>query len=495
MPLPSVITGGSSTTGQANVDANYNLNVTTPLVQAQAGFAALVCENDHGSITGTRSMRPIVSSVDNRAQVGSPTPLLDWDFNGTAQATGQWRCLFTTMTVTESGGSLLLNANSTATTSTGCAVSSWPYFKQQGGAQLVLGFVVNIAGVSPVEAGQIIEIGAFLPTATTAPVDGFYFRITSAGTYGIVNFNGNETPIGPVASAALAAGTTYHLRIVVADFVTEFWISTSGTGPYTLVGSIPTPAGNGAPSSTCALPVTVQQRNSSVVSGTQAQLKVFGIHVQQTDLQTGLPASHLAGLAGLMGYQGQEGGTVGSTANLPNSAAGSGPTAAVLNNTTANVTGLGGIAAILPTYAVNNDGLLFDYTVPAGGVSQVPRKFVITGVQIQGCVSVVLAGGPVAFLYQLAVGHTATSLATGESASFATGTTKAPRKIFIGIDTYATTAAVGVLGSSVPIDLDLTQSPVVANPSEHIAIVARNLGVVTSTGAITVGVTVKGYWI
>jgi hypothetical protein len=63
------------------------------------------------------------------------------------------------------------------------------------------------------------------------------------------------------------------------------------------------------------------------------------------------------------------------------------------------------------------------------------------------------------------------------------------------MDTYAATAAVGVLGSTVPLELDLTQGPVTVNPGEHIAVVARNLGVVTTTGAITVVCTMKGYWV
>jgi hypothetical protein len=491
MALAAQIQSGSGATGVADVDGNNNLNVTTPLVSTQAGFASLASENDHGTVTGTRNMKALVASDDNRLQVGSPTPLFDWNFNGTAQATGQWKCLFTLMTITESGGSLLLNANSTASTNSGCALSTWAYFKQQGGGQLALTFVINVA-TNVLEAGQIVELGGFVPTATTAPGDGWYFRLTSAGSFGVVNFNGTETVISLPSPATLTAGTTYSLRIVVNDFLTEFWISTSGVGPYVLAGTVPTPSGNGVPASSVSLPATVQQRNAGAITGTQAQLKVFAVHVEQSDLQTGMPSSHLESLAGLMGYQGLEGGTAGSTASIANSGA---LTPAALSNVGALITGLGGVAAVNPTLAVGTDGLVFDYTVPAGGVSQVPRKFVITGVQVQGCVSTVLAGGPVSYFYQLAFGHTGVGLATTESTSFATTTSKAPRKIAIGMDTYAATAAVGVLGSVVPLELDLSQSPATVNPGEHIAIVARNLGVVTTSGAITLMATVKGYWV
>ena len=485
---------GFGVTIDGPLDTNGNVEVNNPLTNTEAGFVGDTSCDDEGVVTGSRFMVDNYASDDYRLTVGRCTPLLDYNFNGTAQATGQWKCLFTTMTMTEGSGSVLCNANSTATTTTGCALSSWPYFKLQGGAE-IFGVAEAIISATPLQSGQILELGFFLPTATTAPADGAYFRITSAGTLGVINYNGVETvatfPVGTFGTgngAALAPNVAYRLGINITTYKTEFWIND------TLVGSLATPSGNGTPFATVALPYTFQQRNSGAIVGTQAQLKVCLVHIEQDDLDLVMPYPHVLSAAGQAAYQGQEGGTVGSTASLPNSAAGTGPTAYVLSNTSANVTGLGGISATLPTYAVNDDGLLFDYAVPAGGVAQVPRKLVITGVRVQGAVSVVFIGGPVTFLYQLAYGHTAASLATLETASFATATTKAPRKIAIGIDTYAATAAVGTVGSA-PLDLDLSESPVTVNPGEHVAIAARNLGVVTTSGAVTVMATFRGYWV
>lgn len=493
MALATQTTGLTGTV--ADVDANNNLHTNAPLVSNTAGFVSCDSENDHGSVTGSRSIKEDYSSDDYRKQVGMSTPLFDWNFNGAAQATGQWKCSFTTMTVTEGSGSILLNANSTATAATGCALSSWAYFKLQGGAELYAVAKVIIA-TNALEAGQICEFGLFAPTATTAPADGAYFRLTSAGTSCVINYNGTETVIAvtagafpSVGGANLTAGTAYEMGINVTTLVTEFWINN------VLVATIPTPSGNGVPFSSVALPYSMQQRNSGLVSGAQGQLKVMTVHVEQDDLQLGMPYAHVLSAGGESVYQGTEGGTAGSTANLPNSAGGSGPSPVAINNTTALAVGLGGIAAINPTFTVNNDGIVFSFQVPAGGVSQVPRKFVCTGVQVQGCVTTVLAGGPVSYLWQLAFGHSAVSLATAESASFANATAKAPRKIPIGMDTYAATAAVGVLGSPLPLELDLTQGPVTVNPGEFIAIVARNMGVVTTSGAITVMAALKGYWV
>ena len=486
---------GVDVTGPIDPVTNTAIETNGPANDAQAGFVAPTSRNDSGQVTGTNNVKDAYSSDDYRLAVGRCTPTFDWNFNGAAQATGQWLCAFTTMTMTEGGGTVLCNANSTATTATGCSLQSCRYFKLMGQAEL-FGQLNMIVASNQLEAGQLLEFGFFKATTTTLPADGAYFRINSGYTLCIVNYNGTETQVqlpagffGTGNGGVLQAGILYTCGINVTTTLTEFWINN------VLVATIATPSGQGAPFSSLALPWCFQQRNQGAITGTQAQMKVAAVNVVQDDLDMGMPFSHAQAAAGLMGYQGGEGGTAGSTASLPNSAAGTGPVAAALNNTTALVTGLGGIGAINPTYAVNNDGLVFSFQNPAGGVAQIPRTFICTGVQVQGVVTTAPVGGPVSYLWQLAAGHNALSLATAEGASFSTGTTKGPRKIAIGIDTYAATAAVGVLGSSLPLELDLTQGPVAINPGEYIAIVARNLSVVTSAGVITVMGTIKGYWV
>ena len=467
------------------VDTSSNVACNLPLTDTLAGFACSASCNDAGSLTGTRSIKDNYSSDDYRIAVGRCTPIFDYNFNGAAQATGQWKCLFTTMTMTEGSGSVLCNANSTATTTTGCALATWAYFKLQGGAELYA--VANaIIATGALEAGQVMELGLFLPTATTAPADGVYFRLTSGTPIGVVNYNGTETPVN-LTGVTLTAGVMYRLGINVTTSLTEFWVND------VLAGSVATPSANGVPFSSVALPYCFQQRNNGAVSGAQAQLKVMAVHIEQDDLDLGMPYSHVLSAAGQCGYQGQEGGTVGSTAIFPATTVAA--TAAVPNNTTAIVTGLGGTFTATWTAAQYLDGLMCDFAVPAGGVSQVPRKFVCTGVQVQGVVTTVFPAAAGSFAWSVAFGHTAISLATTESASFATGTTKAPRKIAIGVESYLASAPLGTLGSSVPMELDLTQSPIVVNPGEHIALVARQLQAALASGAVTYQATFKGYWV
>ena len=155
---------------------------------------------------------------------------------------------------------------------------------------------------------------------------------------------------------------------------------------------------------------------------------------------------------------------------------------------------MGGIAAFLPTLTANNDGIVFSYTNLAATVNITGRNLYITGVDVQGVVSVVLAGNasPVIPIYSIAFGQTAVSLATAETTSFATSTTHAPKVVPLGIESYGAAAAVGTLGGQ-GIHVQFP-SPIVVRPGENIALICRNAGVVTTSGAITVVAAFNGYW-
>ena len=197
---------------------------------------------------------------------------------------------------------------------------------------------------------------------------------------------------------------------------------------------------------------------------------------------------HQMSIAGQSGRVGQNGHTQSKTSLWTNNTA---PTAVALTNTTAAFTGLGGIAAFLPTLTASNDGILFSYQNPAGTINIPGRNLVITGVRIDSSISVVLAGGPLILCYALAYGHTAVSLATAETASFANNTTHAPRIQALGIQSYATNAAVAATAEAIDCSFD---SPIVVRPGEFVQIIVRNAGTVTTTGAVTVVAGVDSYW-
>ena len=257
-----------------------------------------------------------------------------------------------------------------------------------------------------------------------------------------------------------------------------------------------TAAGNAQPFSSTALPICFQYRNSGLVSGSpQMQFRVGSCRVEQDDLNLGIPYSHIQAAAGLQ-YQSQPG-SASPQGNDNYYTASVAPTPfAFVAAATGAMAGLGGIAVINPTTAAGTDGVIFSYQNPVGGVSQIPRTLVITGVQVQGGVSTILANtSALALAYSIGFGHTAATLATANVTTFTTATTKAPRFVPIGFETYAINAAVGVIGCPTPLILDLSQAPIVVNPGEFVALVVRNVGGVTTSGAITVMCTMKHYYI
>jgi hypothetical protein len=143
--------------------------------------------------------------------------------------------------------------------------------------------------------------------------------------------------------------------------------------------------------------------------------------------------------------------------------------------------------------AVPGDGILCSYQNPVGGINQIPRTLFITGVRIQSMVTAAFTGGPVYVLYSLAYGHTAASLATAETASFVTASTKAPRRVPLGMENFVVSALVGAVSqTNFPVVMQFA-SPIVVNPGEFVAIAAKNIGTVTSVGAILTLVTYDAY--
>ena len=187
-------------------------------------------------------------------------------------------------------------------------------------------------------------------------------------------------------------------------------------------------------------------------------------------------------------YQGLSGGTMGTLAgNMGNSAAF--PTTAAGSNTAANATGLGGVGNITAAAAAATDFIMTSYQNPAGSTAVQGRRMVITGVRL----SLVNLGAAVAttattVLVGLAFGHTAVSLATAETASFATATTKAPRRKPVGFAYWNIGAPIGATPQNG--DLVMTfNNPIYVNPGEFIATTLKFV-TGTATASQSIGYTV-----
>jgi hypothetical protein len=359
---------------------------------------------------------------------------------------------------------------------------TFQYFPLVGKASLATKFTVGVFNATLV-ANEEWRIGYGLPTvAGTAPTDGVWFLLSTAGLFGKTFFNGVETSTASLKTlASLNVGQNYVWEIIIGEQNVEFWLD------GILLGTLANAAANGQPMQNASQPIFMQKICTGAVSNTNT-MRVSDINAYISDIATNKDWNGQLATAGQGGNWGQNGHTQGKTSLWANNTA---PTAAALTNTAAAFTGLGGIVAVLPTLAAASDGKLITYQNPASTINITGRNLLVKGIWIQGAVSVILAGGPVTYAFALAYGHTATSLATAETASFATATTHAPRIFPLGMETYPVTAAVGTMGAGIYREFDV---PVVVRPGEFLDIVARNVGVVTTTGAITYVIGFDAYW-
>ena len=257
-----------------------------------------------------------------------------------------------------------------------------------------------------------------------------------------------------------------------------FWVN-DGTGAVQL-GEIPLPSGQSRMTMAQGLQFFIKQRITGGDAGGVLQTKVGAYCVR-------IGGSNLTSTFSTQGnriygsYQGASGGTMGSLATYVNS---TNPTAAAPSNTalTANLPGgLGGQGAVIAAAAAVTDGIWTSYQVPVNSVNIAGRRLVLRGLKLD----LVNLGAAVAttatvIQFSLAYGHTAVSLATAEAA-----TTKAPRRIPIGIASWAIGAPIGACPQTGPIVLDLGDAPIFVNPGEFVAVVGKFLaGTATASRVI-----------
>jgi hypothetical protein len=492
MALDTNLAGGVSGSKQ-EVDANKNAFVITPGYTAggvsfgggpDAG-QTLQSENDSGVLTGVRHVHAPETDDDYRLRVGLDLLMDQEAFTDTAQNTGKFSHAFTTLTATSSASGLLTNSGNITTTTTGMTFGSFAQFPVGGTNTLVVETALSFSAQP--NSNTVIDFGVFQRGASTAfaPLDGVYFRMNSTGLSGVINNAGVETTTG-VFPLSLGTGTfaytnnrVYRFLIQITNVVTTFWIDNLK------VGEIPTPAGADSPCQSRSLPWSIRHAIVGGAAGaaTQALVKDYRVTVRGPQYANVLSTS---GNRMYGSYQGLSGGTMGSLATYANS---TNPTAAAPSNTalTANLpAGLGGQGSVTAAAAAATDGIWGSYQVPAGSTTVQGRRLVVRGVRLQ-CINTGAAVATTATVVQfsLAFGHTAVSMATAESGSFATGTAKAPRRVAMGFQSWAVGAAIGAPAADGPIYLDLGDAPIYVNPGEFIALVGKFL-VGTATASQTI---------
>jgi hypothetical protein len=489
--MATKIQGGSNTAGLANVDANYQVKTGTETDAYTKGEFVGATRNfgevDGGALTGNVLLKPIEIDNDYRQRVSQDFLVDEEVFNYTAQNTGKHNLATTTMAAAFTAGQLTLNSASITTTTTGAVLSTYAFAPIIGTTTLSfdseLGFSAQPSANNFVEWGIGIAGGA-----TAAPTDGVFFRLNSAGLQGIASFNGAEVSTG-VFPLANGAGTwvydnnkRYQFICYQSTIEAVFWVN-DGTGAV-MLGSIPLPTGQSRMSMANAAQAFFKQRITGGAAGAvlQTAIGAYSLRVGGVNYQT-LPGTSGNRMYG--SYQGLSGGTMGSLANYANS---TNPTAAVPTNTTAALgSGLGGQFWETDTLTTSTDGIISSYQVPAATVNLAGRRLCIRFVKIESYVQVALTGGGYNAQWTLAFGHTAVSLATAEAA-----TTKAARRVTLGVQTVASGAVATTAINTVT--MDFGDAPIFVNPGEFVQTVKKKIGTAPSAGVIGHMITITYGW-
>lgn len=469
---------GNTSGSVVEVDVNNRMLVNLPTNKIDAGFVHNTTRIHDGTGNYTQVIdRDMEVSINKRLRVGVDNLWFQDRFSYAAQWTAVWKSTLTTFTATHVSGFLVLNGGNVTTAAAVANYETYKFFPCFNGAGLA--FEVVAAYSQPPQTGCLIELGMFQAATTASPLDGVLFRITASGAFlGVCNYNGAEITADLGTPPTDNVEHTFGIRMEQEQVM---FLVDGG-----VVGIVDTPAGTQGPSMNMYVPIHFRIYNQSAPTLAVA-LKIGEVRVFLRDISDARNFEQtMVGMGG-MGCQGHAGTPQGSTALLTNSLAAGAGTAAT-NTTAALGTGLGGQFTLLPTLAAGTDGIISSYQVPVATAFVPGESIVITGVWIDATVVVALTGGPCVFAMSLAIGGNTLSLVTAEGAA-----TKGARRIPLGFLNFPVTSAVGQSPTNGRIYIPFP-SKLTAMPGEYVQVVAKNLGTVTTLGAITFLIGFDSHW-
>jgi len=473
----SVIIKGGNTGHLADVDTNNNLKVALPLILSASGYASMVSEVDDGSVIGERTLRQLDTSFDYRLRVGIDKILWQDTFNHAVLNTSRYLGITSTMTISVAGGFLNLNVGNAVAAGNVARVQTYRTFTVYASYSTYVDMRIKFSAAF--QANNVIEFGLGLAATTAAPTDGIFFRVAGGVLLGVINNGGVEQTVNLKYTPTV--GAVDHYLIVAGMDRTEFWIDDI------LRGVIETPSSLGAPTLSNSLPILLRNYNSGIVSSA-IQLNIGQIAVTSGDMDMGKDWQTNMVTNGWSSVSAPDGQTAALTANYANSAA---PASATLSNTAAGYATLGGQFQFASVAGAETDYALFGYLNPVSTNAISGKNLIITGIRID-TFNTVVAVATTAFVFQwsIAVGSTAVSLATTDSA---TAGTRAPRRLTLGTQTMPVGTAVGAMASPT---IDVTfRTPLVVDPGSYCHIILKiPVGTATATEVLRGVCMINGFF-
>ena len=323
-------------------------------------------------------------------------------------------------------------------------------------------------------------------SAPYLPTDGVYFKITSAGIMGAINYNGVEITTSVfMASASIAINTSYRFVIALDQKKAQFWINDVLYGTYNC------PVGQAQICMSGSLPASWDLYNIGIVA-TAVQVKVGTCTVSLADYHTTKDwGAQMTGM-GYMGQQAAPGQTAGPTGTFANNANPAGFTPTNISNP--GTTALGGIS--VPniggvSLAVTTDYIISSYLNPVSTTAISGRQLYITGIDFHsvnmGAVNAAVNMVYVPFLF---FGSSSLTLATASDAA----ALKMPRRIPLGVQSLSASCSIGTVAT--PALVTTFKSPIVVNPGEYVGIGIRFISgtLTTASQALWTYTKYDAYW-
>lgn len=400
-----------------------------------------------------------------RLRVGVDSLAFLDNFDGSTVNTVKWAQSTSTMTQAQTQTSFNMNSGGNHTTSTYSILTSNKAFAITGEYGVEARIKANLTPVT----SAVIELGFLAAATTSAPTNGVFFRITSAGTQQLViNFNGTETTS---TIASTLTNTSYYTfviymygtiaRLDILNFDNSVFATTTLQVPVT----------QGALIQLGHIPVAVRVYDTGSAPASAANALITGVSVSQMDVAAN--KSWEAQLGDMARFANLDPNTGVQLQQFANSTAPSTIAAASLSNTAAAYTTLGGLFAFNTPASAETDFILFAYQVPAN------YDLMIWSVTIQ----TMLLGAqsstqPTVLQWGMAVGSSAVSLATAGS--------NPPIRQALGMQTAPKSSSIG--DTMTPAQLLWTpRVPLVCYGGKYVHIIVR-----VPSGNLTAGQVNRG---
>lgn len=433
--------------------------VALTLDQTKAGYARML--DSGGNTISTTENGALNTSLDG--------VILFEQVDGSNLNTNIWTTSTDTMTITQSGGFITLNANSTTTASKYAILNSVKYIPMY--AHLPLRIAYNMKVPIQPQSNLTLEIGIGLASGISAPTDGAFFRWNASTQFlAVINNSGSEIYSSPLT--APVSNDIVLLELVIVEDLVQFLIDD------VLMAEVPVALGQAYPTNSGRIPLFARVYNGGSTPSQAGQIQIGQAIVSQQAMNQNKQWTDTLSSLGRSAYQSPTAYT--QTTNHANSTS---PSSATLSNTAAGYTTLGGRWQFAAIAGAATDYALFSYQVPVGYqlyINAISINSMITGAAIAITATVLD--------WSVGVNSSAVSLATTDSPP----TSYAPRRIPLGTQGFGVAAGIGTNASDIS---RIFPTPLVVDGGRYLHIILQvPIGTATISQVIRGDIQINGYF-